>query len=404
MKIKELVPTLDKTPIILFDDPISISSYGSVYFSEWKSIRCATKISTVKDFIEKEISFYLFFNNKGSSSSSSFIPKLYSHGEAKLYNHRGRNGLDAETKEEKQQKQEETNNNRNSETETVYYYLTMQRLGPSIDCLHDDYLHGFSKKTFYWFAAESLKLIRDIHNAGILHRDIKPDNFAVDAHFKNTLYIFDFGLSCYDCSIHKNNEINSPKSLIGTLRYASKNSHNTWRNNKQSFPVSRKDDLESYLYMMMYLYHNNLPWIIHENTTIEEACLNKPESQYEISDKQFLKQYINDKIYHSKMNDVDYLLESMGPLWSTLSNEIDTLESNATIDYNEWISFFENYYSTNSYDGHFLDWNVQVGKNEMHEIHEISSINVSSKKKKKSKCCSYRAQNLPKHKEATNKR
>ena len=368
MILKRLIPKSETTTsIILFNDPISVSSYGSVYLSEWKSLMSATKISTVKDFIEKEISFYLHFNNE-----YSFIPKLFGYGEATICSHKVMKRENENAEDEKEEEEEEEEGN-------TVYYLTMERLGPSIDCLHDEFQNGFSKETFYWFAAESLKRIRDIHSVGILHRDIKPDNFAVDDCFKNTLYIFDFGLSYY---YKKENNKNNAKSIIGTLRYASKNSHNNSIN--ESHSVSCKDDLESYLYMMMYLYHNDLPWIKYETITIENINDNNTNNnngdngdndnlqdrkiKEEVNSdkdtkhkKQVLKRYINEKIYHSKVNDVLHLLEMMGPLWSALYTEIEHLDIHATINYNEWITSFENYYSVSLQKKYVcLDWNIQT--------------------------------------------
>ena len=70
-----------------------------------------------------------------------------------------------------------------------------------------------------------------MHNAGFLHRDIKPNNFLVgfpNTQNENIIHIIDFGLS--RTFIDKAKGFHYPmlppgKSLTGTARYASINSH-----------------------------------------------------------------------------------------------------------------------------------------------------------------------------------
>ncbi len=72
-----------------------------------------------------------------------------------------------------------------------------------------------------------VKRIKTIQTRNFLHRDIKPDNFAmgVKSH-KNAVYIFDFGLAKrYVGRDGKHIPYKEGKDLTGTARYASINTH-----------------------------------------------------------------------------------------------------------------------------------------------------------------------------------
>ena len=180
-----------------------------------------------------------------------------------------------------------------SGTQEDYHVLVMELIGPSLDQLLKICGGKFSLSTVALVGKQVLKIINYMHSKGILHCDIKPENFLVKI-TNNTLYTIDMGLcKRFINEEHEHIPLIKTKKFVGTLRYASVNSH-------RGLELSRRDDLESIAYLLIYLAKGKLPWqglpnrknsdlrqIIYESklkTTTKQLCYALPPEFIEFVD------------------------------------------------------------------------------------------------------------------------
>ena len=138
-----------------------------------------------------------------------------------------------------------------------YYYLIQEFLGPNLSQL----INYCGKKKFTLgtvclLAMQMLNRIEYMHKRHYLHRDIKPENFCIgNEENTNTLYLIDYGLAkrFKDNKTNQHIPYREKRFFVGTPRYASINDH-------LGLELSRRDDLISIGYNLIYLLKGGLPW------------------------------------------------------------------------------------------------------------------------------------------------
>jgi serine/threonine protein kinase len=259
-------------------DLIGSGSFGSIYQGEnvRTQEKVAIKVEPIKNetkLLKNEATFYQYLSNKQG------IPEVKWYGK----------------------------DNQN-------YYMVLNLLGESLETIKEQ-KGTFSLKTTLQIGINVLDLLRTIHEAGLIHRDIKPDNFLLSLSDTNKkINIIDFGLCKSYLNNEKHIEMKQTSSLIGTPTYASINAHNFME-------LSRRDDLESLGYMLIYFYLGMLEWQKIDSTNNELIKTMKTNVIYNTEIPPILIEYIK------FVRTIDF---EEKPYYHTLfevfKNEIDKIE------------------------------------------------------------------------------
>lgn len=212
--------------------------------------------------------------------------------------------------------------------ERDYNVLVMDLLGPSLEDLFNFCSRRFTMKTVLMIADQMISRIEFVHNKNFIHRDIKPDNFLMGiGRHCNKLFMIDFGLAkkYWDNRTRQHIPYREEKNLTGTARYASINAH-------LGIEQSRRDDMESLGYVLMYFNRGSLPWqglkAANKKQKYEKISEKKMATSVEVLCKGFpaeFAMYLNycRGLRFEEKPDYKYLRQLFRILFRTLNHEYD---------------------------------------------------------------------------------
>eukprot|EP00210_Caulerpa_lentillifera_P002175 g2089.t1 len=140
-----------------------------------------------------------------------------------------------------------------------WYVMIMDVLGPSLWDKWTESGSALAQDMVACIAMEAIGILKDFHSKGYVHGDIKPENFLLGSEGTSKarkLYLVDFGLATMfreNLAMHHVEYDQKPDVFRGTVRYASVHAH-------LGRTASRRDDLESLAYTLLFLLKGRLPW------------------------------------------------------------------------------------------------------------------------------------------------
>lgn len=175
---------------------------------------------------------------------------------------------------------------------------------------------------------QQITCIEAVHLTGIVHRDIKPDHFLLQCGSKQTnIQLVDFGLakSFRHPQTLQHIPYSSTVPFVGTARYCSVNAH-------AGAEQSRRDDLESLAYLLIYLQRGSFPW---QGLLAKSKCLQKKQQM-----------------------SVEQLCSGLPPAFQLFLDYVRALKFDKDPDYGYLRQLFVDVRTQQGYEDTVFDWDI----------------------------------------------
>lgn len=233
----------------------------------------------------------------------------------------------------------------------AFPYLVLEKLGPSLQT----FLNVKSKmtlKTVLSIALQVLKRLEAIHDMGIVHRDLKPSNLVIGTFANNhKIYLIDFGLAeVFVDSQGKHRQCEAGLSFVGSAKFASIGTH-------RGLTCSRRDDLESFGYVLIYMITGTLPWDhlqrSDDYTAIGDMKACATWTMHEVPGEILtLLHYSKCELHFDERPDYSYLRNLLLTLYKRMGYSVD----------------------------HEMDWSKHFAQKALKDLPDISHISLASSK------------------------
>lgn len=166
-------------------------------------------------------------------------------------------------------------------------FLGLELLGKSLFALRRSGELRPKAENMVRIAWQLLSILEKIHQRGIIHLDIKPDNILITRDRSRNIRLVDFGIA-----MDTKQQCLKRYQVLGNPLFCS-------ARRLENRPVTQKDDLESWLYTMVFLTDMQLPWSsearqkaagwrdvvkeLKESTSAEELCQSLPPEFVDIA-------------------------------------------------------------------------------------------------------------------------
>mmetsp|Transcript_48456 Transcript_48456/g.156500 ORF Transcript_48456/g.156500 Transcript_48456/m.156500 type:complete len:350 (-) Transcript_48456:504-1553(-) len=217
--------------------------------------------------------------------------------------------------------------------------MVSELLGPSLEDLFDFCKHRFNLKTVLCIADQMLECLQHVHAVGFLHRDLKPANFLIGlGNRANTVHLADFGLvgAWLDPTSGQHVDCKKSRGPVGTLRYMSINTH-------AGVEQSRRDDLESLGYVLLYFLRGSLPW--------------QDDGQQDVAKRRKDHVVMNKKLCVP----IQDLCKGLPEEFATYMSYVRSLPFQAAPNYDYLRDLFKGLFARKGFrDDHYYDWTYQM--------------------------------------------
>lgn len=169
-------------------------------------------------------------------------------------------------------------------TVRCFNFIIIDLLGENLEQVLQNSNETLSEKFVLTFGIQVLTRIEQLHSLGYVHSDIKPENLMTGKRDPNRFYVIDFGLARRFRDARGNHiPKGKAESFRGTSGFASPNVNLGWEH-------TRRDDVISLGYTIIYLFRQELPWFdLRESEEEEDSMVVlHPEIETEVEWREFL--------------------------------------------------------------------------------------------------------------------